>query len=107
MKFLAILFIFGIGLASSIPLNRIENLFANRHEKHEQNKYKLSSSLGGITPKEECDLCYALLPIAKDLIKKNDTKLFKEISTLVCLTLKITSDEQVCEQAIGLFEVSL
>lgn len=51
-----------------------------------------------------CDLCIEALPVVKKLIEKNETKYFRDIATLVCTALNITQ-EPICYQAVGLFEV--
>ena len=57
------------------------------------------------TPQELCTICYDVAPVVRALVKKNETKYFHEIATLVCVGLKLT-EEYVCYQAINLFEVS-
>lgn len=51
-----------------------------------------------------CPICEEGIPIMKDLIKSNETKTFRAIATAVCVLLNITQ-ESVCYQAVGLFEV--
>lgn len=53
-----------------------------------------------------CTVCKDAMPFVKELIRKNDTKSFRAIATTVCVLLNITQ-ESVCYQAIGLFEVKL
>jgi hypothetical protein len=51
-----------------------------------------------------CLACYAAIPLIKELIIKNDTRGFKDIAIFVCVALKIADDQEVCNQAIELFE---
>jgi hypothetical protein len=95
---IGILFIFCLGLNYSLPLSSqvLERIDLQKHLS------KIKTIKGS---KEECNLCYFVLPLAKDLIIKNQTKSFREIANLVCLTLNIANDASVCEQAVGIFEV--
>jgi hypothetical protein len=67
------------------------------------NAFKINEFKG----KNPCVLCFAFVPLIKELIAKNDTRAFKDIAVLVCVTLKITNDESVCAGAIELFEPSV
>lgn len=53
-----------------------------------------------------CPICEDAIPILKELIKLNDTKSFRAIATAVCVALNLTQ-ESVCYQAVGLFEVMM
>lgn len=56
------------------------------------------------TPAQLCDICYVAMPLVRELIHKNNFKHLKDIVKLACIILKIV-DEEVCFQAIDLFEV--
>lgn len=56
-------------------------------------------------PKQLCEACYVVMPLARDLIKKhNETKLIKEIATFICTYLNI-EELEICADAIDLFTV--
>lgn len=55
-------------------------------------------------PKQLCEACYVVMPLARDIIKKNETKFIKEIATFICTYLKI-EELQICSDAIDLFTV--
>ena len=105
LSFIALLLI----TVTAIPLNPAnqENGRNKNHEKNTIFKY-MKETFQNVKPSTECELCYIALPLVRDLILANKTKGFKEISTLVCVALKIYGgDIQVCEQAIGEFEYSV
>ncbi|CAF0958145.1 unnamed protein product [Brachionus calyciflorus] len=54
--------------------------------------------------KQICDACYLIMPLARDLIAKNETKYFKEIAKFICQFLEI-EQLSVCSDAIDLFTV--
>lgn len=55
-------------------------------------------------PKQLCEACYVAMPLARDLIRKNETKLIKEVITFICTYLKI-EELNICSDAINLFMV--
>lgn len=55
-------------------------------------------------PKQLCEACYVAMPLARDMIKKNETKLIKEIVTFICTYLNI-EELKICSDAIDLFIV--
>ena len=56
------------------------------------------------TPQELCKFCDLMMPIARYLIDKNDTKLFPSIAVFICNELKL-ADDVVCKYAIKTYEV--
>jgi hypothetical protein len=56
------------------------------------------------TPQELCKFCDILMPIARYLIDKNDTKYFPDIAVFICQELKL-ADDVVCKYAIKAYEV--
>ncbi len=68
-------------------------------------RLNVNRSSSNPTPQELCEACHYAMPLFRELVLKNETKYFHEIATLVCVTLKLTED-YVCSQAIGLFEVN-
>ncbi len=100
-KFLAFFMLASIGLVYSSSLNKelineLEDTLVIQETLSE-----LETKFNGLSP---CTACYAAIPLIKELIIKNDTKGFREIAVLVCVTLKLANDPQVCNQAIELFE---
>lgn len=90
----------GLSLQSSLFINSIETCIKNRTCVENILKQYSSSP----SKKELCELCAISIPVVKELIKKNDTKSFRDIATAVCTILNITQ-ETICYQAVGLFEV--
>ena len=58
------------------------------------------------TPEQLCEVCGIIVPFIRELVRKNETKYFKDFATLICIGLKITQAE-ICEGAVGLFEVKI
>ena len=102
------LILLNIVIANSLPFGLLANNYCNGNIKECLNGYKENlfskDEIKRPTPEQLCEICGIVVPFVRELVRKNDTKYFKDIATLVCVGLKITQPE-ICESAVGLFEV--
>jgi len=84
-------------IANAKPINNQETCIDK-----DCNETKWSSNKP--TPQELCKFCDLMMPIARYLIDKNETKLFPTIAVFICNELKL-ADDVVCKYAINAYEV--
>ena len=61
--------------------------------------------MNNLTAIETCKFCYAVMPLARYIVKENKTHHFPEIAKIFCDIFKIV-DASVCNLAVNEFEVN-
>lgn len=98
MKVGLIIFLNLLAIVYSVPL------LENHKGRPCDGRKNTCSKDSGPSPQQLCEVCNLVIPIARNLVVKNDTKYFGDIAIGVCIGLKL-AEFYVCEQAVNLFKV--
>jgi hypothetical protein len=67
--------------------------------------YRLDKSfMGDLVTNTECKFCNTFMPIARSMVIKGRTQNFRSLAVQACLSFKISTDRQVCDQTVSVFD---
>jgi hypothetical protein len=62
------------------------------------------SFMGDIVTSTQCNLCNSLMPIVRSMVITGRTRNFQPLAAQLCLSFKISTDKQVCDQTVSIFD---